>query len=58
MFPTMSCGTLTSATKRVVLSTYCDIDEPIAASVKDTPETKRRVIVHNEVYDALCGEEK
>jgi hypothetical protein len=32
----------------------CKSFKPIAASQKDTAETKRQVVGHNRVYDTLC----
>lgn len=42
------------ATGFSVTDTSCKSFKPIAASVKDTTETKRQVVQHNAAYDAIC----
>lgn len=44
------CATATSEPT----DSSCKSFKPIAASVKDTVETKRQVVGHNKAYDAIC----
>lgn len=42
------------ASTATITDSSCRSFKPIRASVKDTTETKRQVVAHNRVYDALC----
>jgi hypothetical protein len=37
-----------------IADTSCQSFMPIAASGKDTVQTKRQVVAHNRVFDRLC----
>lgn len=47
------CGTAGSVTD--LADSSCRSFKPIRGSKSDTEETKRQVIGHNRVFDALCG---
>jgi hypothetical protein len=45
------CGTVTSG---ISFDSGCQSFKPINGSTKDTTQTKRQIVAHNKVYDALC----
>ena len=47
------CAIGTSETN--IADTSCKSFRPISASSKDTEPTKRQVVAHNKVFDALCS---
>ena len=47
-------GCATNISETNIADTSCKSFRPISASSKDTEPTKRQVVAHNKVYDALC----
>lgn len=50
----IACLLTGCATATGVTDTSCTSFKPIRGSVKDTPDTKRQIVAHNGVYDAIC----
>lgn len=49
LFPLTGCATST-----LVTDSSCKSFKPISHSRKDTEQTRREVIGHNKVFDAIC----
>lgn len=45
------CGTSTGG---INFDSGCQSFKPINGSTKDTTQTKRQIVAHNSVYDAIC----
>jgi hypothetical protein len=46
------------ATDSLVTDSACRSFKPISSSKRDTEQTRREVVAHNKVFDAICIEHK